>query len=49
MASVHMDNLTIMEELAQKFVSHMKSYGKDVTNPYVDNRFSQIDQNLSEE
>ena len=49
MASVHVDNTNLIENLAEKYVDHMSSIGKEVVNPFVDNRFSQIDQNLSEE
>ena len=49
MASVHLENTTIMEELAKKYVKHMKVLGKAVRNPYTSNRFSQVDQNFSEE
>ena len=49
MASVHLDNTTIMEELAKKYVKHMKVLGKAVRNPFTSNRFSQVDQNFSEE
>ena len=49
MASVHLENTTIMEELAKKYVKHMKVLGKAVSNPYTSNRFSQVDQNFSEE
>ena len=48
LASVHIDNLNLMEKLAEKFVNHMSSQGEKVVNPYSDNRFSQIDQNFSE-
>ena len=48
MASVHIDNINLMEKLAEKFVDHMSSLGEKVVNPYSDNRFSQIDQNLSD-
>ena len=48
MASVHIDNINLMEKLAEKFVDHMSSQGEKVVNPYSDNRFSQIDQNFSE-
>ena len=33
MASVHLENTTIMEELAKKYVKHMKVLGKAVRNP----------------
>ncbi len=48
MASVHLDNVTIIEELARKYVLHMRRMGKVVSNPFIDNRFSQIDQNISD-
>ena len=49
MASVHVNNTDILEVLAEKFVNHMKDMGKKVSNPFMSNRFSQIDKNFSEE
>ncbi len=49
MASVHINNTNLMEILAKKYVSYMNSIGKKVGNPFLSNRFSQIDQNFSEE
>ena len=49
MASVHINNTDVMEVLAEKYIEHMKGMGKEVTNPFIVNRFSQIDQNFSEE
>ena len=49
MASVHIDNTTIMEELAKKYILYMKTLGKKIDNPFTSNRFSQIDQNFSED
>tara|TARA_B100002019_G_scaffold290932_1_gene309790 strand:- start:5599 stop:7008 length:1410 start_codon:yes stop_codon:yes gene_type:complete len=49
MASVHLNNTDVMEVLAEKYIEHMKVMGKDVTNPFLVKRFSQIDQNFSEE
>ena len=49
MASVHLDNTNVLEVLAEKFVDHMKNRGKKIINPFMSNRFSQIDQNFSEE
>lgn len=49
MASVHLNNTDIMEVLAKKFVDHMDLMGKEITNPFIIDRFSQVDQNLSEE
>jgi hypothetical protein len=49
MASVHLDNTNVMEILADKYVAHMKSIGRRISNPFLSNRFSQIDKNFSEE
>ena len=49
MASVHVDNTNVMEVLAEKYVTYMKDMGKRVANPFLTNRFSQIDKNFSEE
>jgi CRP-like cAMP-binding protein len=49
MASVHVDNTNVMEVLAEKYVTYMKNMGKRVANPFLTNRFSQIDKNFSEE
>jgi len=49
MASVHINNTNVMEVLAQKYVNHMREIGKDVSNPFSSIRFSQIDQNFSED
>ena len=49
MASVHVNNTDVFEVLAEKFVNHMKDMGKKVSNPFMSNRFSQIDKNFSEE
>lgn len=49
MASVHVDNTNVMEVLAEKYVTYMKDIGKRVANPFLTNRFSQIDKNFSEE
>jgi len=49
MASVHIDNTNVMEVLSEKYVSHMKSIGRDIANPYMRNKFSQVDKNFSEE
>ena len=48
MASVHINNTNLMEVLAEKYIEHMKGMGKDISNPFMVNRFSQIDQNFSE-
>ena len=47
MASVHIDNINLMENLAERYTKHMRGMGKKIVNPYVENRFSQLDQNLS--
>ena len=49
MASVHINNTNVMEVLALKYVNHMRETGKDVSNPFSCIRFSQIDQNFSED
>jgi hypothetical protein len=49
MASVHLDNTNVMEVLADKYVAHMKSIGRRISNPFLSNRFSQVDKNFSEE
>jgi len=49
MASVHINNTNVMEILALKYVKHMREVGKDVSNPFSSIRFSQIDQNFSED
>ena len=49
MASVHINNTNVMEVLALKYVKHMREIGKDVSNPFSSIRFSQIDQNFSED
>jgi CRP-like cAMP-binding protein len=49
MASVHINNTNVMEVLAQKYVNHMREIGKDVSNPFSSIRFSQVDQNFSED
>lgn len=49
MASVHINNTNVMEVLAVKYVNHMREIGKDVSNPFSSIRFSQIDQNFSED
>jgi len=49
MASVHLDNTNVMEVLADKYVAHMKGIGRQISNPFLSNRFSQIDKNFSEE
>jgi hypothetical protein len=43
MASVNIDNTTLMEELAKRYVKHMKDLGSKVDNPFLTNRFSKID------
>lgn len=48
MASVHINNTNVMEVLAEKFVAHMRNMGRDLPNPYMSNRFSQVDQNFSD-
>ena len=47
MASVHLDNTNVMEVLADKYVAHMKSIGRRISNPFLSNRFSQVDKNFS--
>ena len=49
MASVHINNTDVMEVLAGKYVTHMKEMGKKISNPFMSSRFSQVDQNFSEE
>lgn len=49
MASVHINNTNVIEALAVKFVEHMRMSGKKIPNPFISKRFSQIDQNFSEE
>ena len=49
MASVHINNTNVMEVLALKYVNHMRELGKDVSNPFSSIRFSQIDQNFSQD
>ena len=49
MASIQINNTDIMEVLARKYVAHMKISGTEISNPFINNRFSRADQNLSEE
>jgi len=48
MASVHIENTNVLAVLAEKYVAHMKSLGREVANPIILNRFSQVDKNISE-